>query len=98
MAVFLSGAWMSIVAWRTGSIWLSVGCHMFLNASAIALSRSIDDFFSGIGLAVLLGCLVTGVLAMIASCLLFSRIEPGPRRVLPRRPVLMPADRPPLSG
>lgn len=74
--VFPIGLWLGIVAWRTGSIWPAVLCHMANNLLAVTLSQGevTDGRFQTSDLILLIPCSV----AMIASVYLLMRKLPDP--------------------
>lgn len=74
LGVFLTGVWLGIVAWRTGSIWPGVACHIVMNflsvmGASLMVEETVDinPIWPLAWYALLLGALVISVILLVKA-------------------------------
>ena len=74
LGVFLTGVWLGIVAWRTGSIWPGVACHIVMNflsvmGASLMVEETVDinPIWPLAWYAILLGSMIVSVILLVKA-------------------------------
>jgi membrane protease YdiL (CAAX protease family) len=76
------GLWLGLIAWRTGSVWPAILCHMTNNAVAILVAKRAKEISMEFPMDTLtFGMLVAGGAAFFVSVVLLIQAGPSDERL-----------------